>query len=113
MATEEYVDNKTESGTGYIKYADGTLICYGKTTTATISAGSEYSETITLPQGYLDTDFTVLVSITSGGSNWAGGIACRGKAQTTNSIQIIAGNYISTVQAENIIVSYMAIGKWK
>lgn len=110
---KNYIDGIVESGNGYTKYADGTLICYGKSETAEIPYGSEYSENVTLPESYKDSNFIVNVSITSGGASWAN-IVCRGGATSENTIRLIAGNYIvSGSTARNIVLSYIAIGKWK
>ena len=110
---KNYIDGIVESGNGYTKYADGTLICYGKSGTAEIPYGSEYSENVTLPESYKDSNFIVNVSITSGGASWAN-IVCRGGATSENTIRLIAGNYIvSGSTARNIVLSYIAIGKWK
>jgi hypothetical protein len=109
----EDINGIVESGSGYVKYADGTLICYGKSNTAEIPYGSEYSETITLPESYKDNNFIVLTSITSGGASWAN-VICRGGATSENTIKLIAGNYIvSGSTARDIILSYVTIGKWK
>lgn len=114
VVNENYEEqqNIVTNGTGYVKYNDGTLICYGKTTKVNINASSEYSENITLPQAYLSSDFTVLASVTSGGSGW-GSIIARGGATDTNKIRIIAGNYIQQYTASDIVLSYITIGKWK
>jgi len=110
---KNYIDGIVESGSDYVKYADGTLICYGRTTASTINYGSEYSETITLPESYTDRNFIVLTSINSGGASWAN-VICRGGATSENTIKLIAGNYIvSGSTAKDIILSYVTIGKWK
>lgn len=114
VVNENYQEltNLISNGTGYVKYNDGTLICYGKTSVFNISAAGEHQENITLPESFLTNDFTVIVSIVSGGSNWAN-VICRGGATSENAIRIIAGNYISSYEAQNIAIGYMAIGKWK
>lgn len=112
---ENYQEQKEliTNGSGYIKYADGTLICYGKSETAEIPYGSEYSENVTLPESYKDNNFIVNVSITSGGASWAN-VICRGGSTSENTIRLIAGNYIvSGSTARNIVLSYITIGKWK
>lgn len=110
---KNYIDGIVESENGYTKYADGTLICYGKSETAEIPYGSEYSENVTLPETYIDNNFIVNVSITSGGASWAN-VICRGGATSENTIRLIAGNYIvSGSTARNIVLSYITIGKWK
>lgn len=109
----EDIENVVQNGNGYTKYADGTLICYGKTTSADINAGSEYQENITLPQSYVDSNFVVLASIGGGTSGWAQ-IIVRGQATTNNTIRIIGGNYITGAStAQGIVMNYITIGKWK
>jgi hypothetical protein len=115
VVNENYdeLTNLISNGTGYIKYADGTLICYGKGTSASIPYGSEHTEEITLPQSYTDSSFIVSVSILSGGASWAN-VICRGGGTATNKIEITAGNYIvSGSTARDIVLSYITIGKWK
>ena len=115
VVNENYQEltNLISNGTGYVKYNDGTLICYGKTQSAKISHNNEYQEIITLPENYLSNDFVVLTSITSGGAGW-GNVIVRGGSTSSNTIRIIAGNYIaSSPTAENIVLSYITIGKWK
>lgn len=110
---KSYIDAAIEGGENYTKYADGTLICYGKSNIADITYGSEYNENITLPKSYKDTSFVVLVSIAYGGTSW-GNVICRGDATSENTIKLIAGNYIvSGSTAKDIVLSYMTIGKWK
>lgn len=108
----EQVNNKIIGNSNYIKFDDGTLICYGKTSTFNINSISEHQENITLAESYLTNDFIVNVSISSGGSGWAN-VICRGGATSENTIRLIAGNYISNSTAQNIALSYMTIGKWK
>ena len=110
---ENNILNMLKSGNDYIKLSDGTLICYGKTTVAEITYGSEYSEIITLPEDYVNDKYIVLTSITSGGASWAN-VICRGGATSENTIRLIAGNYIASGStARDIILSYITIGKWK
>jgi hypothetical protein len=114
VVNENYQEltNLITNDTGYTKDDKGTLICYGKTPIFNISAGGEHQENITLPENFLSNDFTVIVSIISGGAGWAD-VICRGGATSENTIRIIAGNYISSSEAQNIAIGYMAIGKWK
>ena len=115
VVNENYVEltELITNDTGYVKYNDGTLICYGKTQEANINAASEYSERITLPQSYLTSNFIVLASISSGGPGW-GEVIARGVATDINKIRVYAGNYITgSSTAQNIIVNYITIGKWK
>ena len=115
VVNENYQEltNLITNDTGCLKLADGTLICYGKSNTSEIPYGSEYSETITLPESYKDNNFVVLASITSGGASWAN-VICRGGATSENTIRLIAGNYIvSGSTARDIVLSYITIGKWK
>lgn len=102
-----------DGGNNYLKYSDGTLICYGETNAFNINAGQEHQENITLPATYLNDDFIVNVSIKAGGNNW-GQVVCRGGSISSNTIKLVAGNYITTsATARDIILSYTTIGKWK
>lgn len=107
------IDNKVLGGSGYTKFSDGTLICYGKTSSVNINANSEVEIDINLPQSYVDTNYQVLADINSGGTNWAGGLAVKCTPNLVNKAKIIAGNYISNSQISNIVFNYITIGKWK
>ena len=107
------IDNKITGGNGYTKLDDGTLICYGKTPSVNINASSEVEIDINLPQSYVDTNYQVLANINSGGTNWAGGPAIKSTSYTTSQAKIIAGNYISNSQIQNVVFNYITIGKWK
>ena len=115
VVNENYAEQSRmiTNGNGYTKYADGTLICYGKTASANINAGSEYQENITLPQSYVDSNFVVLASIGGGASGWAQ-IIVRGQATSNDTVRIIGGNYITgSSRAQGVVINYITIGKWK
>lgn len=107
------INNIATGESGYLKLAEGTLICYGKTQSANINQNNEYQESITLPQNYLSSNFITIVSLASGGAGWAN-VICRGDSTSSNTINVTAGNYITgSSTAQNIIVSYITIGRWK
>lgn len=113
------INSVVESGTGYIKYLDGTMICYSSVSGSIAiqtSWGSLYkSSDIDLgsfPQTFISTPQVII------------------SAQTTSNIQYFVGvgesSPISTTKAGNVcllrpttsgsaqyVIDYIAIGKWK
>ena len=108
-------DYITETGTNYIKYDSGKMICwdsYTGTVNVTSSAGGVYYATylFTFPVEFISTP-VVTPSVTQGsGVLWA----CLGNASsqttTTTQLRVIAG--ASTSNA-SVTFRYIAIGKWK
>lgn len=110
---ENIVNNMLVGNTGYLKLDDGTLICYGKTDTFNINYGEGVNKDIQLPMEFIDTNYIVTCSITSGGGLWANGVEFRGAPLTTDTVRLIAGNYISGGTAQAIQGAFIAIGRWK
>lgn len=110
------INSVVESGTGYVKYADGTMICYYiKEVAASISTswGSLYmSGSVTLDdfaQTFLATP-CVQINVTGGYSSAI--IANATSASTTNPGKIILVRPQSDT-SRTYYINVMAIGKWK
>nr|DAE27594.1 MAG TPA: putative tail fiber protein [virus sp. cti5L29] len=88
-----------ESGTGYVKYSDGTMFCYGFDNNAL----SGYMKTITLPKPYKDTNYSVVVTPTAQGSDTYSFYA---KVDTTSAFTVR-----NRSNAQGIM--WQTIGKWK
>lgn len=112
-ATE--LSNVIDSGAGYIKYNDGTLICYGGATITPSEARSAggltyYSGSISvvLPASFVDTNFTLTTTVEIANMNRF----CNSYAAITDNSNIIV--YLTnTQQNETRKVDYIAIGKWQ
>lgn len=112
-ATE--LSNMIASGVGYIKYNDGTLICYGNSTitpSETRNAGglTYYSGSmlITLPETFVDTNYIVTTNVYLANMNRF----CNSYAVQTSESTLTL--YLTnTTQNEGRAVNYIAIGKWK
>lgn len=105
-----------ESGTGYVKFSDGTLICYGTCNTTInidMSSGNIYygyfSNPVSFPVAFTETPI------------------CNFCNYNANNKAIIVGSFIannkgvsnlSLISAiirthENVTINYIAIGRWK
>lgn len=112
-ATE--LSNLITSGTGYIKYNDGTLICYGNSTISPSEArsagGLTYysgSSSVQLPVSFVDTNIFITTGVEVANMNRF----CNSYATVTDKENIVI--YLTnTTQNESRKVNYIAIGKWQ
>lgn len=111
----ELIESGSNANARYVKYSDGTLIQFGKTTLQSYngrsSGGLTYwskDTTIDLPYDFIDTSFMVLTNVELANMN----IFCQsyGNANTKNQVRI---SFISTVDADSRIIDFMCIGRWK
>jgi len=107
------IETANDSDVNYVKLIDGTLICWGKTDTFDITYGTAVEREINLPESFVDTNYIVTCSITSGGGFWANGVEFRGAPLTTDTVRLICGNYLSGGTAQAIQGAFIAIGRWK
>lgn len=118
-----YVNDKLagiiESGSNengnWIKYVDGTMICYGLTTLTAItsrSAGglSYYSAgtEITLPQTFIDTNYRFQSTIDMANMNYFAQSYLGAISSSTMQV-----SFVSTGQNETRNIHWQAIGRWK
>ncbi len=107
-----------ESGNGYIKFANGTMICYGiqqPTTSVSSSYGSLYASGLITGSNFAK-EFTTINSVVltplRGGTFWLG----TAETGTTVSKVKIPNYYIlsgSTLGSQTFTIGYTAIGTWK
>lgn len=107
-------DAFNNSDTGYIKYPDGTMICYGNVSGESANLTDYYSfanrtdaVSVTFPQEFISTP-VVTVSLTE----YAGQISAILSSITKNSFAI------TVLKPKNVdggayYTNYIAIGKWK
>ena len=107
-----------ESGTGYVKYYDGTMICYGTSNTGTITWSQDgiiyYSANLTLPD-FAETFISApIVTKTIQDTNATRMIWITGNTapSTTNPGTYNLSTYWNATNT-NVTVSYIAIGKWR
>jgi len=107
----------SDSGTGYIKYSDGTMIQYGQHTftgiNITASWGAVYETANTQQFGNWPIAFTETPIITA--TTVSGQAVFLEGLQGTSKTNIGYAYLWSPSRKENIttIISYIAIGKWK
>ena len=108
-----------ESGTGYIKYYDGTMICYGSSGTGVLSWSQDsiiwYARALTLPDFAQTFISAPIVTKTIQSMSpvdrhvWISGTTA---PSTTN-----PGNYnLATywnATSTSVTITYIAIGRWK
>ena len=107
-----------ESGNGYIKFANGTMICYGiqqPTTSVSSSYGALYASGLITGSNFAK-QFTTINSVVltplRGGTYWLG----TAETGTTVSKVKIPNYYIlsgSTLGSQTFTIGYTAIGTWK
>lgn len=109
------VSSGSNANGNWIKYSDGTMICYGSiniVANESRSAGglSYYSgaTTITLPQTFIDTNYKSQSTVEMANMNYF----AQSYIDTVSTSQIII-SFVSTGQNETRNIHYIAIGRWK
>ena len=107
-----------ESGNNYIKYADGTMICYGKqeiNTSVSNSWNNLYASGIITGTNFAK-EFTTINSVVMtplrGGTFWIGTAETGTTIATTKlpNIYILSG---ANLPSQTFVIGYTAIGRWK
>jgi len=108
------VDSGSNSNGNYVKYSDGTMVCWssnGVSTATTTSAGSIYvssGQTLTYPAPFVGSLPRVSPASRYGGSSslaWSG--------VNTVGLGSVTMNAIGPVNGATCILEYIAIGRWK
>ena len=108
------IESGSNSNGNYIKFSDGTMICYGRqamTFSSTISYGNIYrgdAQTINLPATFIDTNYQRFISpLAPIHDSYS-----VDNDITTSTFKFFPVSYTS--QGEDTrYISYFAIGKWK
>jgi hypothetical protein len=115
FGTSPIFEQAIESGADYIKYADGTMICWLKTTvtsdwTTVYITGVlwQHNTTWTFPQTFIDAPV-----VTCGRYQWGTGASWGQSASTTTTTTNLRGLDGRTNASGTITIEAMAIGKWK
>lgn len=97
-------------GNDYIKFENGIMLCFANTQTKNCPHGATDFD-ITLPQSYLDQNFSIIVAKRLGGSYWANALE-HAFPVSNDSLRIGVWND-SPNTAENVSYNLLTIGKWK
>ena len=112
-ATKHITESGTNENGSYIRFDDGTQICY-HSMTATGATADRMSATWTLPSAMIDSNYSVSSAFRNTGfpsdlPTMVGGV----RAKTKGSVRIDLINTVHDVSAESRTVYSMAIGRWK
>ena len=92
------LNNITESGSGYIRFSDGTQICY-----AIYQHDNSLSCEVSFPRSYHSSVHVIATPLDY-----------NNEAETIVNIKDISRyNFLSISTSEHAIVNYIAIGRWK
>lgn len=109
---DKLIKTIVESGTNYVKFTDGTAICWGQfsSTTGTAAQSGQYSSTFTQPLPFTFLSGTIQGKTISG--NPARKVNVRFSQALANTNQLV-GVVLSDIASYNATVDYLVIGKWK
>jgi hypothetical protein len=105
------IDSGSNNNGKYIKFFDGTLICYGVVNNITTPANDGISTLITLPISFINTNYNVSFTIVNGTAYWAS-VSTSVNSKNTNNFMMYTWNEAGSDNS-NQSFSYIAIGKWK
>lgn len=110
-----YINGIVESGNNangyYVKFIDGTLICYGVVNNITTPANDGISTLITLPTSFINTNYNVSFTIVNGGAYWAN-VSSSVNSKNANNFKMYTWNEAGSDNSDQSF-SYIAIGRWK
>lgn len=110
-----YINGIVESGNNangyYVKFIDGTIICYGTISNVSTEAGTGTNKTVTLPAILNNTNYNVSINIAGGTAYWAEINYCYSN-KTTSTFSLNTWNN-GVNDNNNLAFSYVVIGKWK
>lgn len=105
------IDSGSNNNGKYIKFFDGTLICYGVVNNITTPANDGTSTLITLPISFINTNYNVSFTTVNGTAYWAS-VSTSVNSKNTNNFRMSTWNEAGSDNS-NQSFSYIAIGKWK
>lgn len=113
---DKLIKTIVESGTGYIRFGDGTQVCYGSATPSAVPNNNVCTGSGTFAKSFITTP-TVIAGLSGTLSNASNELTINVKISgitTTNfsfSEQSSSGAF--GTEARRLTVQYIAIGKWK
>lgn len=112
--TGSVVDSGTNGNGHFVKFGDGTMIVRGtkeSTSGFTVQEGSIWRTDnfpVTFPESFIDTNYSVTIDAQGGQTySWAG----KGSGQATNFFNAVG--FRGNKSSDKVVVSYIAIGRWK
>ena len=102
VPTGAIIERDTNANGEYVKYADGTLICWQRNISA------DWPSTRTLPASFVDTNYNILVGLSAtatSDTNHSG----KGRAVSTSTVEI---GITLPSGFSNLSGQYIAIGRW-
>lgn len=100
-----------QSGDGYCRMADGTLICWGSGDFGTISANDSIVVTVTFPKAFKDVDSYTLIAY--GAYHYPHTLEVVGTKYNAGSCRIYGANRTVNVIDQYALYSWVAIGRWR
>ena len=100
------VESGSNENGSWIKYSDGTMICYGEVTASANSA----SVTATLPNTFIDKNYSIVTMNAYANTPtifWSGG------GITNDTIALYPREFSGNTITKSERCRYIAIGKWK
>ena len=95
----------------YIRFNNGIMLCCGRTSSININSGTGETWNITLPQQYVNSNYSMFLTKKDGGSYYSQ-VTERTAGQTTSGFDIYAWND-APGQAGSIGYDWMTMGMWK
>lgn len=92
----------------YVKFPDGTMICYGTHTTASISSGGTTNEYVDFPETFYAAPWAIAAAW---GTIAPDKFIATARSTSTTQVRIYAYNGYS--QASTVAATWLAIGRWK
>ena len=107
-AINELID---ELGNNYIKFSNGILITWGTVAVGNVPPTNEKRMIINLPQNYIDTNYSCMVTKKGTGPYWS--VLVESVASRTNSSVSLSVWNNNNNQATIDAMDYITVGKWK
>lgn len=100
------------SGAGYVRFGDGTQICWGESAAfSEITAGTVIQTVCTFAIPFINSDYSCATTFgADGGNSWS--LRVSTTIRGTSNLQIFIGSRDLAVGA-GTTVRYIAIGRWK
>lgn len=112
---QNIINNNIETadvyGNNYVKMIDGTLICWGTVAVGDVPPRQAKEIIINLPQNYIDTNYSCMVTKKGGGLYWT--FLAETVASITNSSVSLSVWNNNDNQATITAMDYITVGRWK
>ena len=106
--TDTFLPEAAESGSGYCKFADGTLIQYGVGSTGAITGGNTIQQTLTFPYAFANIPYASITLGTTAISD--GSRMCTMTNISRTGATVVVYDKLGTA---GMGYYWLAIGRWK